>query len=196
MARVTGKGMWFCRGCYVKFSALVPGKRAKAKLCPKCKAEKASLNNPKQEEPMKPQPQAVNPREAYELENAPYLIEGAKLVRNYELLKGTEVSNDFVLDYIDCGSHDEAKHLRGLLWNAFAGGRNLQKAVALRKQEAAALEARAMRLFVAEALLALSSEQARANPAVLNDLENKAKCILSGREACEIVADAGRQEVK
>lgn len=68
-------------------------------------------------------------REQYEMDNAPYLIEGARLVRNYELLPTTHpVDNNFVLDYIDCGSAEEAKHLRRFLWNAFAGGRNFQKA--------------------------------------------------------------------
>lgn len=67
-------------------------------------------------------------RDEHERENAPYLIEGFKLVRNYELLKiGHEVDNNLILDYIECNDADEAKRIRGWLWNAFAGGRTFQR---------------------------------------------------------------------
>ncbi|MES2155446.1 MAG: hypothetical protein V4510_09960 [bacterium] len=66
----------------------------------------------------------------YETENSPYLLEGAKIVRNYALLRGTPVDNNLILDYITCNDADEAKRIRGWLWNAFAGGRSFEKAEA------------------------------------------------------------------
>jgi len=69
-------------------------------------------------------------REAHEIENAPYLIDPKKpcrIVRNYELLPVDGLSNNLVLDFIDCNSPDEARRIRGWLWNAFAGGRRFEK---------------------------------------------------------------------
>lgn len=65
-------------------------------------------------------------QEQNEKQNAPYLIDAerpCRLVRNYEMLPSEGIDNGLVLDYIDCSTPEEAKHLRGFLWNAFAGGR-------------------------------------------------------------------------
>lgn len=48
-------------------------------------------------------------------------------------------------------------------------------------------EVEIMRLFIAEALLCLSSVKSRSNPAHLDDLAAKANCFMTGREACEII---------
>lgn len=79
-----------------------------------------------------------NRREQYELDNALYLIDDKKpfrLVANCELFKKAgimSVSTETpMVDYIDCESGPEAKHLRGLLWNAFAAGRTFAKAQSL-----------------------------------------------------------------
>lgn len=48
-------------------------------------------------------------------------------------------------------------------------------------------EIETMRLFIAEALMMLSSVQSRSNPAMLDEMETKANCFMSSREAAEII---------
>lgn len=57
-------------------------------------------------------------------------------------------------------------------------------------------EIETMRLFIAESLLMLSSVQSRSNPVLLDDMEAKARCFMTGREACEIIQSHDRSEVR
>ncbi len=64
------------------------------------------------------------------------------------------------------------------------------------EQKIGTTEIETMRLFIAEALLMLSSVQARSNPVLLDDMEAKARCFMTGREAAEIIQAHDRHGVR